>query len=820
MSSLFGIAGGSQAAEFYDHNLSHSIYAEGGNRMTRSGAGDRRKWSFSFWHKPRNTSFYGHIYSVAGPSHVGGADIEMVNLSGGQIQSYYYSGGTIIRVRPNRLMLDNSAWYHVLVVKDTAQAVSSDRIKIYINGELQTSLANATYPGQNNQGYINSGYTQMLFHEAARFRYPCAGYFSEMHFSDGYAYTPTDYGEFKEGIFVPKELSISYGTKGWALNFSDASSLGADSSGQGNNWSVTGFASHDRKLDNPTTNFCTLNDGEQQYQTTGFAEGELKVTGSGGAGAATYRIGRGTHAAHMKSYYEVRVTGLSGTGRNGSGFISEFYDMDGYGSLTTSLTGGEVASHAHGTTNISKNTTLVSSSGQSSSSGSIVMWAYDPNTGKVWYGVNGTWSLSGDPATGANPSTTLDTGDFYLPAYHLQASSDILTFNFGQDGTFAGTETAGNNADGNGIGNFKYAPPSGFLAICTRNMPSSTIGPDKATQGNDHFNTVLKSMSTNSEEAITGVGFQPDWVWGKSRNSAYSHQFYDSNRGVTKYLESDDTAQEATDAKSLKSFDTDGMTVGSGATFAPYSNGNNVVFWCWKANGGTTTTNDASSTGIGTIDSVFQANATAGFSITTYTGTGSLGTVRHGLSSAPEMVIIKKRSASGNWVVGHHKNGFTGQQYFDTGAFSTTSGSFNDTAPTNSVVTINTDSTINQSTATYVMYCFHSVYGYSRMGRYHGNGNSTDGAFVYTGFQPAWIMQKRTNSTGNWFIFDSKRLGYNSENHRLYADGNAAEADPGDFEIFSNGFKFGFNSTNSNGSNSTYIYMAFAEQPFKFANAR
>ena len=165
--------------------------------------------------------------------------------------------------------------------------------------------------------------------------------------------------------------------------------------------------------------------------------------------------------------------------------------MDGYGSLTTSLTGGEVASHAHGTTNISKNTTLVSSSGQSSSSGSIVMWAYDPDTGKVWYGVNGTWSLSGDPATGANPSTTLDTSDFYLPAYHLQASSDILTFNFGQDGTFAGTETAGNNADGNGIGNFKYAPPSGFLAICTRNMPSSTIGPDKATQGNDHFNLSL-----------------------------------------------------------------------------------------------------------------------------------------------------------------------------------------------------------------------------------------------------------------------------------------------------------------------------------------
>ena len=819
MSSLFGIAGGSQTAEFYDHNLSHSIYAEGGNRMTRSGAGDRRKWSFSFWHKPRNTSFYGHIYSVAGPSHVGGADIEMVNLSGGQVQLYYYSGGTIIRVRPNRLMLDNSAWYHVLVVKDTAQAVSSDRVKIYINGELQTSLASSTYPGQNNQGYINSGYTQMLFHEAARFRYPCAGYFSEMHFSDGYAYTPTDYGEFKEGIFIPKELSISYGTKGWALNFSDASSLGADSSGQGNNWSVTGFASHDRKLDNPTTNFCTLNDGEDQYQTTGYAEGQLKVTGSGGSGAATYRIGRGTHAAHMKSYYEVRVTGLSGNGRNGSGFISEFYDMDGYGSLTTSLTGGEVASHAHGTTNISKNTTLVSSSGQSSSSGSIVMWAYDPDTGKVWYGVNGTWSLSGDPATGPNPSTTLDTSDFYLPAYHLQASSDILTFNFGQDGTFAGTETAGNNADGNGIGNFKYAPPSGFLAICTRNMPSSTIGPDKATQGNDHFNTVLYTGDGSSPRNITGVGFQPDWVWIAQRNNSSAKVMYDSNRGVNKMLRSDTGASESNNSiyGYLSAFGADGFTLTAGTTNNNYTNENarNIVAWNWKASGGTTTTNND-----GNLTSTVQANTTAGFSIVTWTGDGnSAVTLGHGLNSTPELIIYKGRENSFEWPVWFKDFGTS------TGIFlsnTTAAGSYArvTSAPTASVIGNAELNYTNTNGEGSLAYCFHSVYGYSRIGRYHGNGDTTDGAFVYTGFQPAWIIQKRRDGTGNWFVFDSKRLGYNSENHRILADDAGAEADPGDFEIFSNGFKFGFNSTNSNGSNSTYIYMAFAEQPFKFANAR
>ena len=260
-------------------------------------------------------------------------------------------------------------------------------------------------------------------------------------------------------------------------------------------------------------------------------------------------------------------------------------------------------------------------------------------------------------------------------------------------------------------------------------------------------------MSTNSEEAIT-VGFQPDFVWGKSRNSSYSHQLYDSTRGVTKYLQSNVTTDEQTDANSLKSFDSNGMTVGSGSTFAPYSNGNNVVFWNWKANGGTTTTNDASSTGIGTIDSVFQANDTSGFSIVTYIGTGSAGTIRHGLSVAPSMVIIKSRSGGSvpNWVIGQDAyTGFTGQMYFDTGAFSSNSGSFNNTAPTTSVVSINTDSTINQNTITYVMYCFANVEGYSKIGSYVGN-NSTDGTFVYTGFRPAFVMVKYASGSGDRIV--------------------------------------------------------------------
>ena len=222
----------------------------------------------------------------------------------------------------------------------------------------------------------------------------------------------------------------------------------------------------------------------------------------------------------------------------------------------------------------------------------------------------------------------------------------------------------------------------------------------------------------------------------------------------------------------------------------------------------------------GSLLSVVQSNETSGFSISKYTGTGSLATVGHGLGSTAQWVIIKKRSASGNWVIGHHQNGFDGQLYFDSGAFSSNSGSFNNTAPTSTVVTINTDSTINTSSATYVMYCFTEIEGYSKFGSYTGNG-STDGTFVFTGFRPAWILIKQTNSNGSWVIHDNKRSSFNVIDEDLFANLSSAESDNGvDKDFLSNGFKHRASHSAVNGSGSTYIYMAFAEQPFKFSNSR
>ena len=221
---------------------------------------------------------------------------------------------------------------------------------------------------------------------------------------------------------------------------------------------------------------------------------------------------------------------------------------------------------------------------------------------------------------------------------------------------------------------------------------------------------------------------------------------------------------------------------------------------------------------------MFQANTTSGFSIVTYTGTGSAGTVKHGLSVAPSLVIIKSRTGASvpNWVIGQDISGFTGQLYFDTGAFSTNSGSFNNTAPTSSVVSIGTDSTVNQNTATYVMYCFANVEGYCRIGKYTGNGR-TDGPFIYTGFRPAWLLIKSTgSSTNGWYMYDNKRLNFGTlVDGQLYANlANAEDDGNRDLDFLSNGFKPRLTDSNVNGNGSTFIYLAFADQAFKFSNAR
>ena len=313
--------------------------------------------------------------------------------------------------------------------------------------------------------------------------------------------------------------------------------------------------------------------------------------------------------------------------------------------------------------------------------------------------------------------------------------------------------------------------------------------------------------------------FQPDWVWIKARGNTYDHQLHDSVRGVTAgYLDSATNVVEQSSYQ-LDSFDSDGITTDGSNITGVNGNTHTQVAWNWKA--GTSFTNDASSTGVGSIDSSGSTSSDAGFSIISYTGTGSLGTIAHNLGAAPAWLIFKQRTQARDWMVYHHKNPEslpeTDYFYLNTADAAVDADNFmNDTAPTSSVFTVKGFSEVNKNGYTYICYAFTEKKGYSKFGNYTGNG-STDGTFVYTGFKPAWVMTKRSNNSENWYIIDNKRSPFNPPLNALFANGDNVEDTNATGRIqdfLSNGFKLRTSDTAVNGSSDRYIYMAFAESPF------
>ena len=329
--------------------------------------------------------------------------------------------------------------------------------------------------------------------------------------------------------------------------------------------------------------------------------------------------------------------------------------------------------------------------------------------------------------------------------------------------------------------------------------------------GKLYFNTELYTGNASTLN-ITGLDFQPDLCWLKIRSAADNHALFDSVRGVKKRIASNLTAAEINRATALTSFNSDGFTLGDNSeTNAPSGT---YASWNWKA--GTSFTNDASATGIGTIDSTGSVNDTAGFSIVKYTGTGSAGTIKHGLSSKPSMIIFKNLSAGRSWMVYHQSLGATKFLYLDvTDAVGTNSGFYNDTEPTSSVFSVGTANNTNYNGEAIIAYCFSEKQGYSKFGSYTGNG-STDGTFIYTGFKPAFIMTKQTDGADWWVINDTKRDTFNTSTLGLRPNDTAAESSDTAWtkDILSNGFKQRTTNSGSNGSGNSYIYMAFAENPF------
>jgi len=342
-------------------------------------------------------------------------------------------------------------------------------------------------------------------------------------------------------------------------------------------------------------------------------------------------------------------------------------------------------------------------------------------------------------------------------------------------------------------------------------MAYTTI--DKPT---DYFETILFTGNGSNGHAISGLDFQPDWVWLKNRNTTNTHEAFDSVRGATKTLYPDRSDAEYVNATgSLTSFNSDGFTVGSGD--GANKSGSGIASWNWKA--GTSFTNDASSTGIGTIDSTGSVSQEAGFSIISYTGNGTANqSVAHGLGATPKFIIIKPRSAVGYWCVTNPRFVSVSDPNIlylqETAAEADDTNINGTTAPSSTVFGVDDYGAVNTNGQTQIAYCFTPIKGYSAMGTYVGNG-STDGTFVYTGFKPAWVMVKRTDSTNDWKIIDNKRSPINPTAGTLKANSSGAE-DTSEiyYDFCANGYKIRLNAGALNASGGTYIYMAFAENPF------
>jgi len=564
-------------------------------------------------------------------------------------------------------------------------------------------------------------------------------------------------------------------------------------------------------------NIATLNPLQKMSIGT-FSNGNLKYAMSSSDDGYV-----ATMSMTKKSYCEVRVDAQSNYGGSigiRSGQCNSYY--------TDSLT--FQTNYSSGDLYLYKNTsgTDVGDIGGVVSTGAIVMMAYDPETYKWWVGVNGTWRSSGNPATGANPiytgsATMFEDTDIFWGGYTSSANGLTVTFNFGQDSTFGGQETAGGNADENGFGDFKYTPPTGFLCNSSGNIAiSDDIDPAGDDGADDNptknFNTVIFDGNGGSN-AVTGLGFKPDLIWGFTRSGSQSKRVVDSTRGGSERLYSDLGDAAGTGTATISEFGTDGFTATGGA----FNNdsGKTCGAWCWKANGGTTTSFSA---GGNQLAGTYQANTKSKFSIITYTGSGSANSeVLHGMSATPNFIIFKARNDTHWWGV-YHKSGGTVNTGYDSLLYinsdnALASGQAVNIVPDSTKIVMSGNEQINRSSSyNYVMYAWADVEGMQKFGTYKGNANA-DGTFVYTGFRPRMLFTKRTESAGGWRVRDTARDTFNASTKISWWDTSSQEYSNSAYsiDILSNGFKIRTSSNDFNASEK-WIYGAWGDVPFKYNN--
>ncbi len=734
------------------------------------------------------------------------------------------AGGGSHYIQTNRLFRDFSAWYHIVVAFDEDNGTAAHRLRLYINGTEETSFAadqRSSISSSSNSNWNTNGKSCAIgARSASNNSLNFDGYMAEFHNIDGQQLTPSSFGETKDGVWIPKAYSGSHGDNGFYLPFDDSSAIGDDESANTNDWTVANLAATDVVLDSPTNNFAIFNPLDVSGSVTSFFEGNLKVERSGNfaqAYSSFYFDSGKWYAEYLIDTGNADPGVIAGTTNAGANrYLGQ--DTFTYGMYRDGrkINSGSYTSYGS------------SYSVAADGSGDVVGIYIDADNGNIYFSINGTVQNSGTAAfTGV-------TGPFRFAAD--TENGGFVAVNFGQDDTFAGLKTSGSAAasDDNGVGKFyDTIGLSGYLAPCTSNLPDITIGPGQSSQADDNFNTVLYTGDGNDPHAITGVGFQPDWVWIKGRNTTYQHSLYDSVRGTNPNggrLAIDQTTAENIAATNLKSFDSDGFTLSTKINSNQSSK--TYVAWNWKAGGSASTNTDGSG-----IDSSVSANTDAGFSVLTYTGTGNTShTIGHGLGKTPAFVMSKSRDTGSGafsyWFV--KWKGLTSNNnlvYFSDAqaniATNYAGGGWSDFDSSNTTTIVprigytgSSVDSVNKSGEDYVAWVFAEIEGYSSIGSFTGNG-ADDGPFVYTGFRPAFVMSKRVDSAADWHIMDDKRNLFNVMDGLLFPSGTYAEASDAAYnrDFLSNGFKIRGSEAYVNASGGTFVYMAFAHSPFKFANA-
>jgi len=707
-----------------------------------------------------------------GPANEAGAlDIVFRESStiGGRITSYsgLKSGG--------RLFRDPSAWMHFVLVWDTTNSTSADRLRLYINGERATTDAFAiTEPSLNDESRWNTARANLIGKMRDASSNYFDGYMADINFIDGTALTAASFGETNdEGVWIPKEYSGAYGTNGFFIDGRDSSDLGDDESGNGNDFSSSGLAAADQVTDTPTDNHCTFNplDGAGT-----LSDGNLVNAATGGwtNRRMTFEVpNSGKWAFRVKKSANNFMVGViapqqtDGDPDQNNIDTVLYYDEGGSssGDIQTRRTGSKVVETTDPPAGIAADT--------------FMEVLIDKDNNRLGVVIGGTAYIAVDSGVAIQDTMT----QIVVATY----GSVTATVDFGQSG-FTPSQT-------------------GYKALSTANLDTPTI-----TDGSAYFHTKLYTGNGSSGRAVINDAnagdFQPDFLWLAPRSNGDNHVMWDVARGTTSRIYSNKADPADVDGTAQLTFEADGFDLDT--TDVNYNgSGRTYVAWQWKTQGGAGSSNTDGSINTTTT----SVNQTAGFSINTYTGTGSNATVGHGLGAVPKMILIKDTTNTESWIVYHEGVGNDGNLYLNLINGKATQAVFQDTTPTSSVFSLGTTDGANKASAVHVAYCFAEIPGYSKFGSYTGNG-STDGPFIYTGFKPAFVMFKKFSGTDGWEIFDSKRPGYNVTDLGLLANSNAAEATGRNIDILSNGIKQrnGNGTTNENGN--SYIYMAFAENPF------